>query len=54
MKPFMAAGRYVNYLDQDEGTDSVAAAYGPNYPRLKELKAKYDPGNWFHLNQNIQ
>jgi FAD/FMN-containing dehydrogenase len=54
MKPFMAAGRYVNYLDQDEGTDSVAAAYGPNYPRLKELKAKYDPDNWFHLNQNIQ
>ncbi len=54
MKPFMAAGRYVNYLEQDEGTDSVAAAYGPNYPRLKELKAKYDPDNWFHLNQNIQ
>jgi FAD/FMN-containing dehydrogenase len=54
MKPFMAAGRYVNYLDKDEGTDSVAAAYGPNYPRLKELKAKYDPDNWFHLNQNIQ
>jgi hypothetical protein len=54
MKPFMAVGRYVNYLDQDEGTDSVTAAYGPNYPRLKELKAKYDPDNWFHLNQNIQ
>jgi hypothetical protein len=53
MKPFLAAGRYVNYLDQDEGADSVAAAYGPNYRRLRELKAKYDPDNWFHLNQNI-
>ncbi len=54
MKPFRAAGRYVNYLDQDDGKDSVSAAYGPNYPRLKELKARYDPDNWFHLNQNIQ
>jgi FAD/FMN-containing dehydrogenase len=54
MGPFMAAGRYVNYLDQDDGADSVAAAYGPNYPRLRELKAKFDPDNWFHLNQNIR
>jgi FAD/FMN-containing dehydrogenase len=53
MKPFLASGRYVNYLDQDEGADSVAAAYGPNYRRLRELKAKYDPDNWFHMNQNI-
>jgi FAD/FMN-containing dehydrogenase len=54
MGPFMAAGRYVNYLDQDDGADSVAAAYGPNYQRLRELKAKFDPDNWFHLNQNIR
>jgi FAD/FMN-containing dehydrogenase len=53
MRPFRAAGRYVNYLDQDEGSDAVAAAYGSNYARLQELKAKYDPENWFHLNQNI-
>jgi len=54
MRPFMGSGRYVNYLGDDEPGDPVAAAYGPNYRRLQQLKAKYDPGNLFHLNQNIR
>ena len=54
MEPFMAAGRYVNYLGDDETGDPIAAAYGPNYPRLREVKAKYDPSNFFHVNQNIR
>jgi FAD/FMN-containing dehydrogenase len=54
MEPFIASGRYVNYLDNDETGDSVPAAYGPNYRRLREIKTKYDPGNFFHLNQNIR
>jgi FAD/FMN-containing dehydrogenase len=54
MEPFMAAGRYVNYLADDETGDPTAAAYGPNYRRLQEIKAKYDPGNFFHVNQNIR
>jgi len=54
MQPFMAAGRYVNYLGDDEPGDPVAAAYGPNYRRLQELKKKYDPHNFFHKNQNIR
>ena len=54
MQPFMGSGRYVNYLGDDELGDSVAAAYGPNYRRLQELKAKYDPQNFFHVNQNIR
>jgi FAD/FMN-containing dehydrogenase len=54
MERFMAPGRYVNYLADDETGDPVAAAYGPNYRRLQELKKKYDPSNFFHINQNIR
>jgi FAD/FMN-containing dehydrogenase len=54
MQPFVGVGRYVNYLDHDESGDPVAAAYGPNYQRLRELKATYDPSNFFHMNQNIR
>jgi FAD/FMN-containing dehydrogenase len=53
MAPFVGKGRYVNYLDVDEPGDSVSAAYGPNYPRLRALKSKYDPHNFFRLNQNV-
>jgi FAD/FMN-containing dehydrogenase len=53
MEPFVASGRYVNYLGDDETGDPIAAAYGPNYRRLREIKAKYDPSNFFHVNQNI-
>src|ERR1700730_5320717 len=52
--PFLASGRYVNYLDNDEAGDPVAAAYGPNYRRLRRIKAKYDPKNFFRMNQNIR
>jgi FAD/FMN-containing dehydrogenase len=38
----------------DEPDDAMAAAYGPNYRRLREIKAKYDPENFFHMNQNIR
>jgi FAD/FMN-containing dehydrogenase len=54
MQPFVGLGRYVNYLDDDEPGDPAAAAYGPNYRRLREIKAKYDPENFFHMNQNIR
>jgi FAD/FMN-containing dehydrogenase len=54
MQPFMGSGRYVNYLGDDERGDAVAAAYGPNHRRLQQLKVKYDPENFFHMNQNIR
>lgn len=55
MQPYVASGRYVSYLgDQEEGEDPVAAAYGPNYARLRTVKAMYDPANLFHMNQNIK
>jgi FAD/FMN-containing dehydrogenase len=53
-QPFMGASRYVNYLGDDEQADAVAAAYGPNYQRLQQIKAAYDPDNVFHMNQNIR
>jgi FAD/FMN-containing dehydrogenase len=54
LRPFMGDGRYVNYLDDDEQSGAVAAAYGPNYRRLQQIKARYDAGNFFHMNQNIR
>jgi len=32
----------------------VRASYGSNYERLAQIKARYDPANLFHVNQNIQ
>ena len=51
--PYASAGAYVNFMTEDEG-DRVAAAYGVNYARLKQVKKKYDPKNIFHNNQNIK
>ena len=44
---------YVNFL-MDEGHERVRQAYGSaKYQRLRALKQKYDPSNFFRLNQNI-
>ena len=51
--PYASAGAYVNFMTEDE-SDRVAAAYGMNYARLKQVKKKYDPKNIFHNNQNIK
>jgi FAD/FMN-containing dehydrogenase len=37
----------------DEGQERVRASYGPNYERLSQVKAAYDPTNLFRVNQNI-
>lgn len=47
-------GAYVNFLGA-EGAERVRAAYpGRTWERLRAIKAKYDPGNFFRLNQNIE
>jgi FAD/FMN-containing dehydrogenase len=51
--PHATGGVYVNFMPDDE-TERVPGAYGSNYARLTALKAKYDPGNLFRLNQNVQ
>ena len=50
---FASPGVYVNFLG-DEGEERIRASYGVNYQRLVALKNRYDPTNFFHLNQNIQ
>jgi hypothetical protein len=47
------AGAYVNFLGE-EGEARIRDAYpGPTWDRLAAIKARYDPGNLFRLNQNI-
>ncbi len=53
MGPFMSGGAYVNYLGADAGVDAVRSAYGSAYSRLVALKQRYDPDNFFRLNQNV-
>jgi FAD/FMN-containing dehydrogenase len=46
-------GVYVNFLG-DEGQERVQESYGAEkYTRLRELKRRYDPDNFFRINQNI-
>ena len=53
LHPFAAGGAYVNMM-MDEGQERVKASYGENYDRLAKIKSEYDPGNVFHVNQNIR
>jgi FAD/FMN-containing dehydrogenase len=52
LTPYLAATRYVNYLE-DDAPNPAAVAYGPNLPRLRAIKTKYDPENFFRHNVNI-
>ena len=54
LEPSFAEDRYVNYLSEDDLGDAARAAYGPNYERLAQLKATYDPENVFHMNLNVK
>ncbi len=49
-----SSGRYLLNFLSEESADTIQAAFGENYPRLAELKKKYDPTNFFALNQNIK
>jgi hypothetical protein len=52
LKPF-AHGVYINQLGETND-DLVRAGYGSNYPRLQEIKKKYDPKNVLRINQNVR
>jgi FAD/FMN-containing dehydrogenase len=53
MRRFSTGGTYVNFLTEEETGERVAAAYGGNYERLGEIKARWDPNNVFRMNKNI-
>ena len=53
LHPYSLGGAYVNFM-MDEGLDRIKATYRDNYDRLVEIKRKYDPHNFFHVNQNIR
>lgn len=48
-----AGASYVNFM-MEEGEERIRASYGDHYERLRKIKAKYDPDNFFHINQNIE
>jgi FAD/FMN-containing dehydrogenase len=51
--PLATGGVYVNFMPGDESQRVRSGAYGPNYERLAQIKAKYDPNNLFRMNQNV-
>ena len=54
LEPLTSGATYLNHLAGDDSATKVRASYGSNYERLAEIKAKYDPGNLFRLNPNVQ
>lgn len=52
--PYSAGGAYVNFMMEEEGQERVKASYRDNYERLAAIKSKYDPANFFRVNQNIK
>jgi Berberine and berberine like len=52
LRPYTRGAGYVNF--QMDEPDRVRGMYGTNYDRLARIKALYDPGNVFNVNQNIK
>ena len=53
LRPHASGGHLLNFLGE-ESPDMIQAAFGPNYARLAQVKKKYDPTNFFSINQNIK
>jgi hypothetical protein len=52
LRPFSENAHLLSALDV-EAEDVVKTAFGTNLPRLAAIKKKYDPTNFFRVNQNI-
>jgi FAD/FMN-containing dehydrogenase len=53
IQPHSAPGGYVNFMAGDD-QGRIRDNYKGNYERLVSIKKKYDPGNLFHMNQNVR
>jgi FAD/FMN-containing dehydrogenase len=54
IRPYGLGRTYINFQGPDESAARVRATYGANYPRLLEIKRRYDPDNVFRSNRNIR
>ena len=56
MQPHTNGRIYANLMgsDQMEDPKQIQAVYGVNFGRLLDLKQRYDPTNFFRMNQNIK
>ena len=52
--PYSTGGVYLNFVSEAGDEARVLAAYGAHYPRLREIKAEYDPENVFCTNLNVR
>ncbi|HKV84963.1 MAG TPA: BBE domain-containing protein, partial [Ktedonobacterales bacterium] len=53
LRPYALDGVYINFLGPQDGAAGVRASYGQNFERLVQVKNRYDPTNFFHINHNI-
>ena len=53
LRPHTVGAPYINFM-MDEGPEGVRKTYGANFRRLQRVKARYDPDNFFRVNQNIE
>ncbi len=53
LHPYSMGGAYSNFM-MDEGQERIKASFRENYNRLAKIKSKYDPENFFQVNQNIR
>ena len=51
--PHSEEGGHINFMSDDDQS-RIKANYKDNFDRLVEVKRTYDPGNLFHINQNIK
>ena len=55
LAPYSDGSRYLNFAGfQEEGDILMRSSFGANYDRLARIKARWDPQNLFHLNQNVR